>query len=384
MLSRRHFLQSTALASTVMIQACTTPSAPIASPRPSHAHQRSVAGASGSRNLHIIAPSGFAPRPDQAQLGIQRLTEAGFIVGNQDAVHRRHQRFAGTDEQRIADLQTIATGQIPTPKVIMGLRGGYGAMRLLPHIDWPSLGARLREHNSLLFGFSDVCAVQLALLAQGNHPSFSGPMVYSEFGRNPLSPYTMHSFAHNAGSAAFDITVAQPQYFPIPNLEATAWGGNLSVLAALVGSPYFPQIEGGILFLEDVGEQPYRIERMLQTLHLAGILKKQQAIILGDFRMGNIRDVYDAGYNLDVVAAQIRRISGIPVLTGFPFGHITHKATFPLGSLARLRGDTQGGYSVQFYGHPHLNPATLNLSALLNPPETTAPDSSVGEESETA
>lgn len=374
-LSRRHFLQSSVLGAALMTQACahTPPPSPIrtsqAAPMPQYQHPTS-----GGRSLHIVAPSGFAPRPEQAQLGIQRLTDAGFIVSNQETAYRRHQRFAGTDEQRIADFQTIATGQIPTPKILMGLRGGYGAMRLLPHIDWASLGAKMREHGTLFFGFSDVCAMQLALLAQGKHPAFSGPMVYSEFGRNPLSSYTMHSFIQNASSPQFTIHVPQAQINAVPSIEATAWGGNLSVLAALVGSPYLPDIQGGILFLEDVGEQPYRIERMLQTLHLAGILKKQRAIILGDFRMGNIRDVYDSSYNLDTVAAQIRRVSGIPVLSGFPFGHIADKATFPLGSLARLQADPHGGYSVQFTGHPHLNAAELNLQTLLFPPEIPSTD----------
>ena len=154
----------------------------------------------------------------------------------------------------------------------------------------------------------------------------------------------------------------------MPTLHGTMWGGNLSVIASLAGSAYLPQPEGGILFLEDVGEQPYRLERMLQTLHLAGILKRQQAIVLGNFRMGSARDVYDGGYDLSSVIRTLRRISGIPVLTGFPFGHISDLATFPLGVQTTIRGNSTGGYSASFSGHPTLNPAALTLNNLLPPP----------------
>ena len=153
------------------------------------------------------------------------------------------------------------------------------------------------------------------------------------------------------------------------NLEGILWGGNLSVLAALAGSPYMPDISGGILFLEDVGEQPYRIERMLQTLLLAGILQKQQAVILGDFRMGNIRDVYDSSYDLSAVSAAISRAARIPVLTGFPFGHISNKTTFPLGAQAKVRGNGNGGYSVTFSGYPTLDKSGLYLDSLLPQPD---------------
>ena len=124
-------------------------------------------------------------------------------------------------------------------------------------------------------------------------------------------------------------------------------------------------MNGGILFLEDVGEQPYRIERMLQTLLLAGVLQNQQAIILGNFRMGTIRDVYDSSYDFFTVTNLISRAARVPVLTGFPFGHITNKASFPLGALAKVRGNSDGGYSVTFSDYPTLNRAQFSLDTLL-------------------
>lgn len=373
-LSRRHLLQHSALAmSSGILAACgsspkPTPSVtPTANTMPSTQPNRPNTSSNQS-SLHLFASSGFCEDPTRIQNGLNALHGAGFVISNHQAAYRRFQRFAGSDAERIADLQDIATGKIATPKMLMGVRGGYGAARLLPHIDWASLGARMQEVQTLLFGFSDVTAIQLALLAQSITPSFAGPMLYSEFAKTPLDAYTMDSFIRTTTSQSVTVNVPNYQTSSVPNVDGVLWGGNLSVLASLVGTPYMPNIQGGLLFLEDVGEQPYRIERMLQTLYLAGILKKQRAIILGDFRMGNIRDVYDSSYTLNSVAQTISRVAGIPVLTGFPFGHIAHKTTFPLGAQAALRGNSAGGYQITFSGYPTLNAASLNLSALLPPP----------------
>ena len=264
----------------------------------------------------------------------------------------------------------MATGHIATPKVLMGVRGGYGAARLLPHIDWVQLGERMRERQTLLFGFSDVTAIQMALLAKGMMPSFAGPMLYSEFAKPQPDTYTMESFIRTTTAPTLTVNVAAYSAQRAPQVDGILWGGNLSVVASLVGTPYMPDVQGGLLFLEDVSEQPYRIERMLQTLHLAGILRRQRAIILGDFRMGNIRDSYDSSYTLNSVAQNISRIAGIPVLQGFPFGHITNKTTFPLGAHAQLR-ENGAGYSITFSQYPTLNPAGLSLNMLLPPPPET-------------
>ena len=364
-ISRRNlFRASAAMAGAGVLQACTggAPAAQpsvAANPKPPAAPVRRTDG----NVLRIVATSGFAPDPARAQTGIERLQNAGFVVENQAAAFRRHQRFAGSDAERTADVQDVASGRAATPKVMMGLRGGYGAQRLLPHIDFASLAARMREHATLFFGFSDVCALQLALLAKGGYPSFAGPMVYSEFGKPIPGSYTMDSFVQCASNSGYTVSVSAFGRENV-NIGGTLWGGNLSVLAALAGSPYLPDIKGGILFLEDVGEQPYRIERMLQTLLLAGVLQKQQAIVFGDFRMGNIRDVYDGGYDFNAVIQAVSRMARVPVLTGFPFGHIANKTTFPLGAQAQIRS-AGGGYTMAFSDYPTLDKNGLNLDSLL-------------------
>mgnify|MGYP000888058226 FL=1 len=374
--TRRGLFRATAAAAGAgILQACTgtppqQPAGTVAAPTRQPQTQTPKPPTGKGNVLRLIAPSGFAPDPNRANYGIARLTRAGFAVENGQAAYRRYQRFAGADAQRAADLQDLAGGRHPMPQVIMGMRGGYGAHRLLPLIDFASLGARMREHGTLFFGFSDVCVLQLALLAKSGCPSFAGPMVYSEFGNPNPSAYTMDSFIRCTTQSGYGISVPQIQRQDV-RLDGILWGGNLSVLAALAGSPYLPDIDGGILFLEDVGEQPYRIERMLQTLLTAGVLKKQQAVIFGYFRMGNIRDVYDPSYDLAAVISAIGRAAGIPVLTGFPFGHVSNKASFPLGVQASVRPDGGGGYTVGFGSYPALDKNLLQLDRLLQPdPDT--------------
>lgn len=355
---RRRVLQ--ALSSAALLQAC--------APSPVRemtlqARPATPPAAPVGRRVHLFAPSGISVDTRRLERAVARLQNAGFAVDNVAAGWRRFQRFAGSDAERTADLQGLLAHNAPLPDVLLGVRGGYGANRILAGVDWPRLAAKMREQGTLLFGFSDVCAVQLALLAQGDMPSFAGPMLYSEFGKEQLSLYTMQHFIDAATRP--DLAIEVPYAVaPALQVEGVFWGGNLSVLTSLVGSPYLPDVRGGILFLEDVGEQPYRIERMLYTLHLAGVLKKQQAIILGDFRMGGIADTYDESYGLGEVIQQISSVAGVPVLTGFPFGHIEHKATFPLGARCRLQS-SGAGYSVRFFDYPLLDAASLRLDALL-------------------
>lgn len=364
--SRRGFLRAgAAFAGAGLLQACGSTQKPSVT---AVSASKVLKPSNGNLNsMRIFACSGFGESTSRSDLAAQRLATAGFAVTNQQAYVRRYQRFAGSDAERAADLQDVAAGRVQVPKVLMGLRGGYGAMRILPLVNWPALGARMREQGTLLFGYSDVTAVQLALLAQGQMCSFAGPMLYSEFGKPQMSEFTTRSFIDNSCNPEMSVVVPAMQNYQV-RAEGVLWGGNLSVLSALVGSPYMPQVDGGILFIEDVGEQPYRIERMFQTLYLSGILKRQQAIVLGNFRMGAIRDVYDSSYTFNAVVQTMARLTRIPVLTGFPFGHTTDKVTFPLGARASLHSTSGGGYQIDFRDYPVLNASVLALNTLIPQP----------------
>ncbi|MBN3860026.1 LD-carboxypeptidase [Neisseriaceae bacterium PsAf] len=361
-INRRDFLTASGIATAAFIQACTTT-------KPTTEIKKIPAKYGAGNNVaRFFASSGYIQDYSRINLAISRFQRAGFSVNNQEAAYRRYRRFSGTDAQRAADFQDIVQGRTGVPKLLLGVRGGYGAMRILPMVDWGRLGAMMREHGTMLFGFSDTTAIQLALMARGQMVSFSGPMVYSDFGNPNVSSYTIKSFIECVSNPS--VTVVANGSFIKNSIEGVFWGGNLSVLSALVGSAYMPKIEGGILFIEDVGEQPYRIERMLQTLYLSGILSKQKAIVLGNFKMGDIVDQYDSSYNLTSVIATMSRLTNVPIFTNFPFGHVTNKATMPLGAVAKISPNSYG-YSVTFSQYPHLDPRKFNLSSLMYVEEPT-------------
>jgi muramoyltetrapeptide carboxypeptidase len=189
-------------------------------------------------------------------------------------------------------------------------------------IDYASVVPHAQGSRQIM-GYSDFTAIQLALLAKGGIGSFAGPMLYSDFGGRKLSPMTMQHFIQATTTENWTIFTPTPQASTATG-EGIFWGGNLSVMSSLV-SPFPARHHGGLLFLEDVGEQPYRLERMLQQLYLAGILQRQKAIFLGNFAMGRIVDAYDAGYTLDTVIAQIRSQLNIPFSPASPSDTSTTK-----------------------------------------------------------
>jgi muramoyltetrapeptide carboxypeptidase len=176
-------------------------------------------------------------------------------------------------------------------------------------------------------------------------------MLGADFGAETLSDFTWQHFWQTARSPATEVawrtTVAAEAH-----VEGPLWGGNLAVLCSLIGTPYFPAIEGGILFVEDVGEPPFRIERLLYQLHLSGVLGRQRALLLGDFSQCR-PSAYDNGYGLKHSFEQISAACGIPVIDGLPTGHEPDKFTLPFGAPARLRVGA-GEASLSFSGYPHL------------------------------
>lgn len=321
----------------------------------------------------LFASSNVGANNTRNQLALQRMACAGFKVNNPAVTDRQYLRFAGTDSQRASDLQNIATGAIEAPKLLLGVRGGYGAMRLLPLIDWQTLGRLMQERGTILAGFSDVTAIQCALLAQGNMSSLAAPMLYSEFGKNNPDQVSCRQFAQALTDSKLTINVASTDLTSekLPTVLAnnvtqtvtgTIWGGNLSVVSALAGSPYLPRIKGGIVFLEDVGEQTYRIERMLYDLYLAGVFKDQQAIVFGAIT-GTGEDSYDARYDISVVIQMLHELTGLPIYNGMRFGHIAQKQSFPLGATCEISADDSGGYQLRFADYPVID-EVINVAGL--------------------
>jgi muramoyltetrapeptide carboxypeptidase len=303
------------------------------------------------RTIELIAPSGYPQDPEAVQRGIARLHAEGHRVDGIQATERRYQRFAGTDGQRAAELNHLADPSRALPDIVLAVRGGYGAVRILHGLDYEGLQRRLAGQPIAFCGHSDFTAIQLALLARAGLVTFGGPMLASDFGAEDLSSFTMHHFWDTLSKPAFTLKVSAPQA-QVADVSGTLWGGNLAVLTSLIGTPFMPPVAGGILFVEDVNEQPFRIERMLYQLHLSGILARQQALVLGDFSGGKPFD-YDNGYDLKETIEQVRSVVGIPVITGLPFGHIPDMVTLPVGASARLRV-TAHGFELAVNGYPHL------------------------------
>lgn len=324
----------------------------------------------------LFASSNVGGSNERNQLALERMACAGFEVHNPAITERQYLRFAGTDTQRASDLQNIATGAIAAPKLLMGVRGGYGAMRLLPLIDWQTLGSIMKERGTILTGFSDVTAIQCALLAKGQMSSLAGPMLYSEFGKTTPDEVSCRQFAEALTNPNLSITVenadlTSKQLSAIlatdktQTLTGTIWGGNLSVVSALAGSEYLPRIDGGIVFLEDVGEQAYRIERMLYDLYLAGVFKRQQAIVFGSLS-GTGEDSYDKRYDVATVIRQLHKLTGLPIYNGVSFGHISKKHSFPLGATCQITPATNktDGYTLNFTDYPTIEANKINVEGL--------------------
>lgn len=296
--------------------------------------------------IAIAAPGGYALDDAALARGIARLEAQGCIVHNYYDSARKFQRFAGTDDGRLAQLNAAAAD--PDCQIVVALRGQYGMSRILPRIDFRALA----DSGKLFVGYSDITALHMALYQATGRISFAGPMMCDDFIREEPVDYTLQQFwdclrgpTHTVrGSAA-----GNPQV----DVQGTLWGGNLAMINHLLGTPYWPRIDGGILFLEDIAEHPYRIERMLLQLLYAGVLERQRAIVLGDFS-GYRLSPNDNGYDFDAMLAFIRATVPVPVLTGLPFGHVKERCTLPFGAPAHLVSGAEG-FELTASGYPTLS-----------------------------
>lgn len=297
-------------------------------------------------SLTIFSPAGVVPTAAPVRKAARRLKALGFDATVDEFALSKHQRFAGDDEVRLAALHRLAS---TAPDVLLATRGGYGLTRLLDRIDWPLI-ARSVERGTAWVGYSDVTALQLAALAHkaaGPHKVeegvtagfWAGPMACDDFGRAD-SPeggddVTQDCFAEAMMGDLEAIGFRTETGFDGLDVSGRLWGGNLAVTQALLGTPHFPKIKNGILFLEDVNEHPYRIERALLQLHQAGVLDQQKAIVLGAFTEYR-KSPLDRGYNLKTVITYLRSLTSTPILTGLPFGHVPTKVCLPLGRHTNL------------------------------------------------
>ena len=285
--------------------------------------------------LTVFAPAGVELRAPALKLAKQRLTGLGFEVTLDASVRARHQRFAGDDEARLATLYRVADA---APSVAMACRGGYGLTRLLDRIDWTRI-ARSVEQGSRWVGFSDLTALQLGLLAHTGAGSWHGPMACDDFGRSDeaggVDEITRDCFAEAMSGELEAVGFRAEAGFDGLAVRGKLWGGNLAMVVSLLGTPHWPKVKGGVLFLEDVNEPPYRVERMLLQLQQAGVLQGQKAVLLGAFSDWR-KSPMDRGYTLKSAVSHLRSVCSTPILTGLPFGHVPTKVMLPVGLRVQL------------------------------------------------
>jgi muramoyltetrapeptide carboxypeptidase len=277
-------------------------------------------------NFTIIAPAGFATDPAAVDRAEAFLAQLGHRVRVDPTARTRFQRFSAPDDERLA---AIARAAADDSDVVVMLRGGYGFTRLVGRIDF----AALARTGKRFMGHSDFTAFALAALARAGMVTYAGPHAAYDFGAEAPSAFTIGECFGVLESERREIECALEG--PPCAVSGVLWGGNLALVAHLAGTPYLPTVDGGILFLEDVAEHPYQIERMLYQLHHAGVLARQRAVLLGAFT-GYELNANDAGYDLGAAIAQMRAVAGVPIYTGLPFGHVRDKLTLPVGGRCGL------------------------------------------------
>ncbi len=295
------------------------------------------------RDLVLWSPAGVIALPAAERRAAKRLAGHGFAVQIDPAALARHQRFAGDDDTRLAALHRVAKS---APSVAMATRGGYGLTRLLDRIDWKLL-ANSVERGTRWVGHSDVTSLQLGLLAHGGarkRPiTWAGPLAAEHFGRDTaqggVDEVTEACFLEAMRGELEAIGFRTEAGFDGLDLRGTLWGGNLAIVMSLLGTPHWPRVKGGILFLEDTNVHPYGVERCLLQLHQAGVLDAQRAVLLGHFTHWKASPL-DRGYSLKTVVAHLRSLTRTPILTGLPMGHVPTIVSLPVG--ARVTLATQG------------------------------------------
>lgn len=289
----------------------------------------------------LAAPSGSAKEADQAERGAALLEGLGFRVRIAEGCRERYGYLAGADTRRASDLEGFFLD--PEIRGIVCLKGGYGAPRILDLLDY-SIPAR---NPKPFVGYSDITGLHLALHRYAGFPTFHGPMAVSLL--DGLDDFSRESWLLALGSreplgilpmpaGTEGGVLHSPRTVRGGRAEGILMGGNLSLVAALTGTPYALDPRGKILFLEDIGEEPYRVDRMLTQLRLAGYFESCAGVVLGDWKDCGAKEP-DRSLTLEQIFQDVAASSGKPILAGFPAGHCVPTLTFPLGVRARLDAD---------------------------------------------
>ena len=291
--------------------------------------------------IGVIAPASAPADPKNIERGLSRLEELGFKPKPAPNLRKRWGFLAGSDRDRAGDLMKMFADR--SVKAIFCLRGGYGTARLLPLLDY----GLIRSTPKILLGYSDITSLHCALLTKANLVSFHGPMLNSDLLKKRAPGFTVQSLLSTItkptppGSICKGYTKPTVQILLPGFASGRLVGGNISILCASLGTPYQPSFKNNILFFEDLDEVPYRFDRMLTHLLNTGVLQQVAGVAIGiNCRCVDPKAKTAKEYRQslsDVLKERLKPLK-VPVISGFPFGHVPHNATLPIGVRATLDG----------------------------------------------
>ena len=284
--------------------------------------------------IGLVAPASTPSSNEKIEKGVLYLEQLGYRVKVGKYIHEVRGYLAGTDEQRASDFNEMLHDR--NIKAIFALRGGYGTPRILSRIDY----AALKRNPKIIVGYSDLTALQLAMFKKIGLVTFSGPMVSVEMW-NSIDPFTEEHFWRVLTSTAKIGQLPNPAEEPVKVLRpgktfGRLLGGNFSLLASLMGTPYLPNLAKALLVLEEVDEAPHRVDRMFAQLFNAGILKRISGLVLGKFTDCVPSDPSKPYLTVEQVIEDISQRVKCPAVANVQYGHLPKKLTIPVGLHARM------------------------------------------------
>ncbi len=276
----------------------------------------------------VVAPCA-AVKPEGLERGVEVLATMGYRVEVSPKALDRDDILAGTDAVRAAELQRFFAD--PQIKAIFAARGGYGSGRLLPLLDFAAIARRPK----IFVGFSDVTYLLNALVGQSQLVCFHGPTVAMDLARS-LSAVSLAHLKGVLGGEAFPLVLPAQEVLHEGLARGELIGGCMSVVVAMLGTRYAPSFEGRILLLEDIGEKPYRVDRMLTQLAQSGALSKVAGVVFGGMR--GCEDTPQERWLIRRFVREQTCALGVPVLAGLDVGHGTENLVIPFGVQVTLDG----------------------------------------------
>lgn len=282
----------------------------------------------------LVAPASALTLPDELDRALHWISGMGLVPKLGAHVAEQEGYLAGRDAARAADIDAMFAD--PQVRAVFAVRGGWGGARILPLLDWDAI----RANPKLLIGYSDTTALHCAIAARAGFATLHAPNAASRWDQTSWESLWTIAFAGGTpllGGAEVEQAVGRPARTLVAGTaRGKLIGGNLTIVSTLMGTGWLPDLSGTVLLLEDVNEEPYRIDRMLQQLRLAGVLDRVAGVVFGQCTRCTSRDPDYAGFSLDDVLDRHFGALAVPVVAGFDSGHVRDQLCLPMGVRVEL------------------------------------------------